>query len=387
LGCYRETLAFLESIGASEHVRAGHELDVTVIDERGRRSALHCPALPPPWHLIAGLVEWEALSFRDCLSVLAIRRPIRLEQKRARGATCAVSASPGETVENWLIRNGQSERLREMLWRPLALAALNQSPSVAAAPPFVRVLAEMFGNRPSDSALVFPARPLSLMYAEPARAFIEARGGEVRTGARARVSLRGGGAEVEVQGQRLSAGAVVVAVPWFALPDVLVGDLGALQRVLQAARATGASPIVTVNLWLDGPVLDVPFVGLPGRTFQWVFDKRQLWAEPGSHLSLVSSGADPAVTVSNADLVEQATSELFDALPELRGARVVGGTVVRERRATFSLAPGEPPRPGTMTPVDGLLLAGDWIDTGLPGTIESAVVSGHAAARAALGQA
>jgi hypothetical protein len=31
-----------------------------------------------------------------------------------------------------------------------------------------------------------------------------------------------------------------------------------------------------------------------------------------------------------------------------------------------------------------LLLAGDWIDTGLPATIESAVRSGHWAAAAAL---
>jgi hydroxysqualene dehydroxylase len=56
---------------------------------------------------------------------------------------------------------------------------------------------------------------------------------------------------------------------------------------------------------------------------------------------------------------------------------------VREKRSTFSLAPGMPPRPQTRTPVRGLVLAGDWIDTGLPATIESAVISGHWAADAA----
>ena len=58
------------------------------------------------------------------------------------------------------------------------------------------------------------------------------------------------------------------------------------------------------------------------------------------------------------------------------------GTVVREKQATFSLAPGQPRRPGTITAVAGLFLAGDWIDTSLPSTIEGAVVSGHAAAGA-----
>ena len=58
---------------------------------------------------------------------------------------------------------------------------------------------------------------------------------------------------------------------------------------------------------------------------------------------------------------------------------------VREKRSTFSLAPDAPPRPGTRTSVEGLLLAGDWIDTGLPATIESAVMSGHRASAYAAG--
>jgi uncharacterized protein with NAD-binding domain and iron-sulfur cluster len=58
--------------------------------------------------------------------------------------------------------------------------------------------------------------------------------------------------------------------------------------------------------------------------------------------------------------------------------------VIREKHATFSLAAGQPARPATRTRLTGLWLAGDWIDTGLPGTIESAVLSGHWAAQAIL---
>ena len=85
----------------------------------------------------------------------------------------------------------------------------------------------------------------------------------------------------------------------------------------------------------------------------------------------------------NPRIVARAAAELRDALPRERW-RLEHASVVREPRATFSLAPGQPGRPGTETPVRGLLLAGDWVDTGLPGTIESAVVSGHRAADAAL---
>jgi uncharacterized protein with NAD-binding domain and iron-sulfur cluster len=126
--------------------------------------------------------------------------------------------------------------------------------------------------------------------------------------------------------------------------------------------------------------MDEAFLGLPGRAMQWVFDKRLVFGGDASYLSLVSSGASSMLGLANHELVAKAHAELLDALPELRPARLVNATVVREPRATFSLAPGQPARPSTDTAVRGLLLAGDWIDTGLPATIESAVRSGHRAA-------
>ena len=59
--------------------------------------------------------------------------------------------------------------------------------------------------------------------------------------------------------------------------------------------------------------------------------------------------------------------------------------VVKERYATLAPDPAlQALRPGVETPLRGLWLAGDWTDTGLPATIESAALSGHRAARAAL---
>jgi uncharacterized protein with NAD-binding domain and iron-sulfur cluster len=131
-------------------------------------------------------------------------------------------------------------------------------------------------------------------------------------------------------------------------------------------------------------VLSDPFVGLPGRTFQWVFDRGRIVGSGQTHLSLVSSGADSICRTASRELVALALAELRASLPEAARAALRHSSVVRERRATFSLAPGSPARPGPSTAVAGLILAGDWTDTGLPATIESAVASGHAAARAAL---
>ncbi len=175
-------------------------------------------------------------------------------------------------------------------------------------------------------------------------------------------------------------------MPWFALADTLTGDVSSLAETIASASRTASSPIVTVNLWFDRGVLPAPFVGFPGRTFQWVFDKRQVFGDSASHLSFVSSGAAAVVAESNERLASLAYEELTAALPAARAAKRLRSLVVRERRATFSLAPGQPPRPSASTGVRGLVMAGDWTDTGLPATIEGAVVSGHRAARLALEQ-
>jgi hydroxysqualene dehydroxylase len=288
---------------------------------------------------------------------------------------------PDETVDAWLRRHGQTPRLCEMLWEPLAVAALNQPPHQAVAGPFVSVLTRMFGGNRRDAAIAVPSVPLDALYAQPAADWLMTHDSEVRTQALARVVCEGDRvSHVEVRGERIHAGAVICAVPWHALARAVDPPPVALADVIARASGMASSPIVTVNLWLDKPVTDVPFVGLPGRTVQWVFDKRLAFGENASHLSLVSSGAEAIVSQSNAILIELATREVQGALPLWRNARVVRATVVREKRATFSLAPGQPARPSGETAIRGLVLAGDWTDTGLPATIESAVVSGHRAA-------
>jgi squalene-associated FAD-dependent desaturase len=385
MGCYHETFRFLRRIGADAHVRLHSELAADMITRDGRRTRLVCPPLPSPLNLVAGVIDWDALRWRDRLSILTLRQPLANARATMHGRRGRLAASPDETVKQWLERNGQTPRLVELLWEPLAVAALNQPIDRAAALPFTRVLAQMLGPDPRDAAVAIPLRPLDELYVEPARAFLDARGGSIRTNGQARVVIdKDAVAHVTVGDDVLRAGTVICAAPWHAWGAIVDPAPPSLRAVLDAAAKTPPSPIVTVNLWFDRVVLDTPFVGLPGRVNQWVFDKRLAFGERASHLSTVSSGAADIVSRSNDQLIELAMAEIADAIPAVGDATLRHATVVREKRATFSLAPGLPPRPGTKTAVKGLLLAGDWIDTGLPATIESAVVSGHWAARAVL---
>lgn len=383
MGCYRESFVFLRQIGTASQVRVQNRLEVPMVDRAGVRSTLSCPPLPAPWHMLGGVLEWDALRWSDRLSVFRIGSAIRTAQRHLLGKTTDSAASPGETVDNWLIRNGQTARIREMLWEPLALAAMNQPPSEAGATAFVRVLANAFGSDASDSALALPRVPLSQLLVAPARAFVESKGGVAVTNALARVTLEDGrvsGVSLR-SGESLRSAAVISAVPWHALSG-LFGDVpSCLAGVVRDASLMKGYPIVTVNLWFDRPVLDVPLVGLPGREMQWVFDKRAVFDGGATHLSLVSSGAAHLVPLSGPRVIETALAELRSALPAVSAATLRHATVVRERNSTFSVAPGEPVRPPCRTDLPGFYLAGDWTDTSLPGTIESAALSGHRAAR------
>ena len=385
-GCYHETFRLLRRIGAESNVSVQPSLTIPFIGPDGTRTVLRCPRLPSPVHLLAGVMTWDALPWRERLSALRLA-PVLLRARSglASGAGESATNADGRSVSQWLDRYGQRGRIRDWLWEPLAVAALNQSPAEAGADAFVSVLAGLFGPVRNDSALVLPTTPLNRMYALPAKAYIEVRDGSVRLHALSRVRIEAGAVRgVDVRGEFIDVRRVIAAVPWFALESLLTGDVAPLAPLLAAASAMTSKPIVTVNLWYDRAVMDEPFVGLPGRAMQWVFDKRQAFGEGASHLSLVSSGADALVANDNASLIALAATEVSEALPGARHAQLLRGTVVREKRATFSLAAGEPRRPGVRTPVKGLFLAGDWIDTGLPGTIESAALAGHRAAAAVL---
>ena len=371
MGCYTETFALLDRIGAADRVKWQSGLKVAMIDRRGHETTLALPSLPSPLHFLAGVLAWDALTWSERMSVLKAGSHLKSGGEQPLGIS----------VRQWLARIGQAPRLCELFWEPLALAALNQSIDQAEASSFLRVLNRVFGPDPSSAALVMPAVPLDEMYAEPARRWLSERGGEVRVQSPARVVIEGDRLRgVRVRDEMIAAPLVISTVAWYSFQSLFDAPPPALASTIANAAALASLPIVTVNLWFDEVVMKEPLIGLPARNFQWVFDRRAIVGGDASHLSLISSGAETIVSLSNDALVQLALDEIREALPDVRQARFRKGLAVREKRSTFSLAPDAPPRPQTITGIDGFLLAGDWIETGLPATIESAVISGHRAA-------
>jgi squalene-associated FAD-dependent desaturase len=386
MGAYTALLRFLDDVGARDGLAFQPRLHVPMAHATDGEGAVAAPAWPGPLQAPGAILRYRLLSRADRVRLLV-------------GAVALVARSParlaGQTVAAALDGLGQRAPARARFWDPLAIATLNEDPARAAAAPFAAVLRRGFLAGARAARFGFARGPLGACYAEPARRAIERAGGTVVTGTSATTVELDGGSAVAValrDGRRLAADAVVLALPAAALARVLPPPLAA-HPTLAAAGRLATSPIVSVHLWVDGPVAvgapeaGAPFVGMIDSRAQWLFDCGPSGAG-GRRLATVTSGARFWDGADDATIAADVLADVRRVLPRLRDVGCTRAHVVRERHATLSLTPdAERARPGTATPVANLFLAGDWVRTGLPATIESAVVSGDAAARAALAAA
>jgi hydroxysqualene dehydroxylase len=295
---------------------------------------------------------------------------------------------------------GQPERIQRRFWDVVALATLNESPDIASADMFARVLDQAFLHTKRDSALIISKVGLSDLYTEDARKFIESRGGQVMLNADvARIEFadkgvngangaNGASGVILRNGQLIEAEKIVSAVPHSALGRMLAAEILSATRCFHHLDRFSPAPIVSINLWFEKNITDLEFAGLLDSPIEWVFNKNAIAGQPvgkRQHLALVISGAHEAAVKAKEELIEMASGELARFFPAARWQRPVHAFVVREQEATISHSAGTARlRPPQRTDVSNLFLAGDWTDTGLPATIEGAVWSGQECARAIL---
>jgi len=337
LGCFTEYLRFLDRVGEGQsYLRK--RLALPVIDEDARVSSIS------PF----GLLRYTHLPLRDRL-----RLPLTLMRLRA------AQSQPRETFGDVLRRVGESEVAIDRFWDVFIRPALNlRTDEVDAGAGLFTMRTALLGPR-RNSDLVLPLKPLGWMHGDAAGRVL---GDRVRLDSRVEALD-----DVDVD-------AVVVATP----PAESARLLG------EADPGLESSPIVSVHLLFDRPILNVPLAALIGSDAHWVFDRGALTAHKpqagGQYLTVVSSGVPELMDVRGRGLVDHIAGQLTERLGH---AELVWSRVSREPHATIALRPGVV-RPGVHTSRPGVFRAGAWTDTGWPATMESAVRSGRIAARRVL---
>jgi squalene-associated FAD-dependent desaturase len=345
----RAALDYLDRIGGCGSFEGPSEAVFPFVDAmNGERWTVQPNSGALPWWILSANRRVPHTRARDYLAALTMRRADP-------SATIAAVLDPRHT-------------LFRRLWEPLAVAGLNTSAEQGSAALFWRMLAATLGRGGAACRPLLPRIGLSESFVEPALARLRVKGAEIRFGARLRALIFGPDRVSDLVFEAASialdrADGVILAVP-AAIAARLVPGLIVPDR---------HSPIVNAHFRCTPPAGAPFFVGVIGGAAEWIFRKRGVLS----------------VTVSAADrFVERAAPELRDLFwrdvavaYRLPALPVPPARIVKERRATFLASPEQlKRRPQQKTTWRNLLLAGDYVDTGLPATIEGAIRSGFAAA-------
>ena len=384
LRCCTAYIDFLKKIGAFEQTTLQERLSITVTNRDGKRGILSAaPWLPAPLHLLPSLLSFPHLSWRDKLRVargmLSIRRTDR---------ELLHSELEMESFRSWLERHGQSERAIAALWELITLPILNDSVSDVSAYMGIMAFQDALLDGRHSADLGYSRVGLTTLVDEASQKYLEERGGRVLFGhgVSAIEAQDGVVTGVTVRGESMPADAVISAVPWDAIGQLLPQDMQT-DAIPDPVPSLEWAPIVGLHVWYDRHVMDEDFLTALDSPVQWIFNKTRMQdvASEGSYLLVSISAAWKETSMTPEELKTLAGEELARILTLTTTAQMTRFVSVKQPMATFRCALGiQSTRPAQRTSVPGLVLAGDWTQTGWPATMESAVRSGVLAASEAL---
>ncbi|MEM6553764.1 MAG: hydroxysqualene dehydroxylase HpnE [Planctomycetota bacterium] len=371
-------------------------------DGKGGVDVMRGDDLPAPLHLVRSLLGFKGMTWGEKWHVM--RGVLSVMQVSRRGRWLLEDESFG----GWLRSVGQPEHVIKRFWEPIVVSACNAYPDETSASYGLKTMQDGLLYTDQSYEMGLSLLPLVELY-DAAIPVIEAAGGEVlRPKVCKSLEIDHGGKRVTAavlnDGTRLEGPAFVSAVPWDRLAAMTDEAAKETDARLGRLDQLEASPIVGVHLYFKaGPngdaVMELPHLVIREKTVQWIFNKG-MEAEGGSetagtqHLHAVISAADELMPMSANEIEELVEREVREVLVgdvgRAAGAELVHARVVKEKRATFKPVPGVDRLRPAVAPVgrlcvSNLFLAGDWVSTGWPATMEGAARSGDLAARGVLG--
>ena len=380
-GCCTNLIGFYRRIGVAERIHWTSEM--TMIEPGGRRSRLG-PfelgplRLPAPLHSAPSFLNARAFTLADKIALgramRAMMKPEALEDTR-------------ETLGDWLRRHKQTEGAVNRFWRLVIASALNAEIDSIAVPYAAKVIRELFMNSAEAGRMGMSTIPLSELYAN-VTPFLEARGGSVL------LNTHVEGAAWDEETSRwmictrtgeLISDCVILALPFEAMRKLLPhlpAEEGAEKLARQIERHEHW-PICSVHLWFDREITGLEHAVLLDREIHWMYNQSKLQGRAGHYIELVVSATRSFAALPREAAIQQALRELAEFFPRVKEAKLEKAALVKEVRATFGVPPGiDAARPNAVSPWPNCFLAGDWVQTGWPSTMESAARSGHLAAEA-----
>lgn len=378
LGCYHALFQYLDLIGSRNQIDIQPCLALPFQADAHASTWFRCPRLPAPLNLVAGIAR--LCGVRDAMALVRHRHDL-LQDPCGRYVewdqwSCA----------DWLHHIQISKEGIQRFWEPLILAVMNDSPAQVSVAPFLAALHRIATGSARDASLAISRVGLSELLVAPALQYLEAHGATVRCGVTVgKITVQDNRLTslTTTTGETIPAQRVIFAVPPRGLEKILEAVPGTI-ILREMLDCWDESPILSVYLWYDRPVMDQPMVGLWGSPFHWVFSRSVILQNSSPSVqsdiygvTLVVSGASDFDKMSREDVVSEAMRTMNHYFPKSLEAQLLHRLVSREPRATVRLSPGtQRLRSAIKSPWANAQFIGDWTDTHLPATIEGAIASG-----------
>lgn len=382
---YHNMLRLMEDLGTRDNVTWQEGKFITFVDEP-RPTDISMRRIPAPFHVMPSLVAAPQVSLLDLASNYKVMWRV------ARMSDQEQQELDNLEAESYLRDMGVTERCIDWFWRSACMAIMNvplDKCSVGALLRFFRFMMSVSGYQ-----VGFANTGLGDLFAPGAASQIQARGGHVLTNAPVSAIRGADGAATGValaDGRTLAAKAVIGAVPPHELAELLPRPWREQHAVFAGLADFEPSPYISTYLWFDRKLTDQKFwarVWAPHNLNYDSYDLTNIRRDWAGRPSVIASNivySHEANGLSDDEIIAITLRELGDYLPAIDEAVVLQARVHRIPMAVPAPYPGtERLRAPTSSPIENLYLAGDWIDTGLPPSMESAVRSGYLAAEAVL---
>jgi squalene-associated FAD-dependent desaturase len=390
MGCCTNLAHFLNTVGIGHFLAPQPKLHFLTPD--GRRSVFKADPWPAPFHLGRALMGAHYLTPTEKLRV-------------AWGMLAMLCEKPDADppLMEWLLTHKQTHRTIERFWGVVLVSALNETVDRLGLKYARKVFRDGFLRHRDGFVVHIPTVPLGRLYGEELRGWFARNNVEVRENTAVRrlfIEARSESYQSSIINHQssvkhillrdnttLTADWYVLAVPFERVPDLLPEELLSSEPYFGNIRNLTPSPIASVHLWFDKPVMSRAHAALVECLGQWVFNRGE--PRPGEfYLQVVISAARSLRELGRDEIIRLLVAELARVFPLTRQAKLLRSKVVTEHAATFSAVPGvDRWRPQQTSPLANLVLAGDYTATGWPATMEGAVRSGYLAAEAILAQA
>ncbi len=359
-GAYGETLRLMETVSPGSSRTGFLRLPLALDYPEGVR--IRAPRLPAPLHLAAALLFARGLTLAEKFSAIRFMRALE---------KIDFNPQPDRSVAEALA--GQPDAVRRYLWEPICVAALNTPVEQASFQVFAQVLKDALTGKAANSDFLIPARDLSALFPEPAAAWLEKNGSEVKTRTRI-TSLARNNLQWKVQwenGEAEHDKIIVATAPAHAIG--LLEPLAECKELARGFETLSYQPIVTVYAEYPAlPAFKTPLIGWVEPVPLFIFDM-QASLGMANTISVVASAEGPHMDWDDARWQSEIGARMQQAFGPLPTPRILKR--IAEKRATFTCAPGMF-RPPMKTPCPGLFLAGDYVAGPYPATLEGAVKSG-----------